>query len=565
MTGFAQQIFLKEQNKEIDAFSFSLFQTLLKKGYFSYLEAEFAKQAQTPAEANLLAFVLLAARNGHLAVKINADEIIPSPHDFTGFSTEVEVAEEETNALIACLKVACSPHLHTLEDYVYIPRYYSYETQFLSLLKAILVDKVEVEIALEKVTYMLERQLKDKKLLPLQARAIEQSLLNPLTILTGGPGTGKTYTASHLIHTLWEALSEDEKKYYEIVVCAPTGKATAHLHASLAKLLSDDTLLSCLSSKTLHSLLGIKPSSSSLLDDELESITADLIIVDESSMIDASLMIKLLSARKKGSRIVLIGDKYQLPPVESGSFFADLCDMLPEYTVELIHCMRSELKSIINLSKAINEGDTKKVLSLFPALQPFDFKEDEIKQMQEQIIHLMLDHFPCTQEDEKEFSSFRVLSPIRKGFLGVDELNRLCALKLQDRAKSLQKPFVAPIMLSANDHVKRLYNGEVGLLFFREDMQIDYACFQEKRFLPRELPPYEYGYCLSVHKSQGSEFDHVLLTLPEGSEQFGKEALYTAVTRAKKSLKIVASDKILANCVARPSRRISSLCHRWTI
>lgn len=576
MVGFATKLFLKnEENSELndaDEGVWPLFHLLVKKEYFSLLEKAFARNAQSEEEALLLAFVLLAARRGHLAIKIESGVISPSPSSFMGFTEEKRLLEEELSQLNAALCVAKTERLHTLENYFYLPRHFSFETQFLNLVRKTISMPIEDQILSPEWRNILEEYVSRGLLLPLQSLAIEKCLTQRLTIITGGPGTGKTYTASHLIHLIWKLLPEDSKKAYEIVITAPTGKAAAHVHASLLKLLKDEELLSHLSSKTLHSLLGLKMDAHELFDAPLEPISADLVIVDESSMVDASLMVQLFASLKQGARLVLIGDKFQLPPVDAGSMFSDLCEMIRDHVVELKDCMRSDLKTIVSIAKHINEGSSREVLEYLPLLRPsgIDFNHEDPKEIQKKALLLMLEKFPYTQgvdlqELERSFNEFRVLSTLRKGFLGVDELNNQCMLQLKQKAYLEKKPFVAPIMLVANDHVKQLYNGEVGLLFFTEDGLVDSAYFHGKVVSLKDLPAYEYAYCLSVHKSQGSEFDHLLLVLPDRSELFGREVLYTAVTRAKKSLQIYASDKVLTACMEKPSRRVSSLQHRWSL
>ncbi len=162
------------------------------------------------------------------------------------------------------------------------------------------------------------------------------------------------------------------------------------------------------------------------------------------------------------------------------------------------------------------------------------------------------------------FQRFRILTPLRKGPYGVETLNRTL---VRHYLSKTDQWFVAPIMLVNNDYRLELWNGEVGILVRRKSEHIqegDFAIFPKRGKVPALLlPKYEYAYCLSVHKSQGSEFDHVLLLMPEGSEVFGRELLYTAATRARKKLEVWGSDEVLEKTINTQSHRLSGISHRF--
>ncbi|MCH9627750.1 MAG: ATP-dependent RecD-like DNA helicase [Chlamydiales bacterium] len=325
-----------------------------------------------------------------------------------------------------------------------------------------------------------------------QKEAIFQAARRSLSLICGGPGTGKTFTAATLIRHFLPYLKE-------VVVAAPTGKAAANLRAPLKGLASV---------QTLHSLL------------KKRQLTADLIVVDEASMIDAEMMASLFAAVKQEARLVLIGDKDQLPPVESGHFFADLAADTTLVT-ELNRCLRAELNTIVEWARAVREG---KEIPVQP-LPPFD-----------QLISWVLEEGVC------------ILTPLRHGPWGVERLNQRV---LKEHRKRGGTRF--PIMIKVNDSAVDLYNGDLGEFVPSEKK----AYFGEREVPEYLLPHYEYAYVLSVHKSQGSEYDAVAVLLPEGADVFGREMLYTALTRAKKRVEVYAAEGMLAPILAKREHRHS--------
>lgn len=303
---------------------------------------------------------------------------------------------------------------------------------------------------------------------------------------------------------------------------------------------------------TLHALLNIRES----VKKREELLSADLIIVDESSMIDLHVLNRLLASVKPGARLILIGDPHQLAPVESGSLFSDLVAYarpLPNGPVELKTCLRTELRSLVQVANAIKTGYTHELLQLLESKQEGiayrDLPEEGQKKLVEEAIpHFLPPDFSSPQQLLTHFNRFRLLSPFRKGPYGVESLNRLLA------KACTHTPL--PIILTRSDRRLGLFNGEMGVLLS------DCALFpaengEVRRLSPLLLPPYEYAFCLSVYKAQGSEFDEVWVVLPEGSEYFGREVLYTAVTRARRKIQIWGSHTVIANTCARRAVRTS--------
>jgi len=464
---------------------------LLEEGFLEPLDLYFAEmhQPKTIAEKAFLAAVMQAARDGHICLDL--DFIRPPEGPFKD-EWKNKVLEGST------LK---SPYLRCESRCVYLEKNYHYETDIIAQLK-----RLTCAAPLPKVDTNLSEE---------QQAALDLVRSENISIIAGGPGTGKTYLTSELVKSFGPSS--------RIILAAPTGKAAARL-----KERNPHALCS-----TLHALLKMKSSGEPLSSNLF--LQAELIVVDEASMLDAKMMRLLLKSLPSGQRLVFLGDPHQLPPVETGSLFCDLIGLLP--TAFLKKCHRSDRKEILDLAKQIIEGiaPTPQGPLLFETIQKF-----------------VLGHL----------QKGAILTPLREGPWGVKELN----LKI-DRLFHTRGERAVPIMITRSRAELGLFNGEMGLLITFNEKPI-VARFEiggeEKEFSPAALPAYELAYVLSVHKSQGSEFDHVLTLVPPGTEQFGKELLYTAVTRAKQSVSIIGEKEVIAQTIQHSSCRRSGIKKRWT-
>lgn len=431
-----------------------------------------------------LSAVMAAARAGHLCLDLDGSFLDPT------LKTQVEQG------------VVSSPYIHQEGRLFYLKRNYAAETQILHTLQTLSSPVKPLDIAPPPDLNMEQQQ------------AFILALSHPLSIIAGGPGTGKTYLTSHIVRAFGSA---------QIVLAAPTGKAAARL-----KYFNPEARCG-----TLHALLGIR--SKATFAREKSSLSADLIIVDESSMIDAQLLAFFLSSLQIGQRVVFLGDPHQLPPIESGSLFAELIDLLP--TARLHHSLRSDRAEILQMAENILAGRS---------IQP---------------------HHPLSREFliQQALAGFCILTPLREGPFGVNSLNKQIFQQFLSKAQNL---FTVPILITRTDYTKELYNGEMGVLWRSKEKPL-YAEFPSpqgtRQISAPALPPYELGYVLSVHKSQGSEFDNVVIALPPGSEEFGREMLYTALTRAKHSAILCADPQTIEATLHRSNRRCSGLRKRWKL
>lgn len=553
-----------------------------KLSYFDFSFAQFLLKPtlkENEEQACFLCHLSLAAKNGHLCIRVKDSQISPTVEELwqaedkesspllsnSEISHLSDLILAGANTLPSSLISNITETIHPTtplcycEGRYYLHKFWIKEKALTDTFKHLLQLKPNIEFDPESATKEISTLLAENKILPKQAEALAAIIKQPLTIICGGPGTGKSYTAALSIKVIWNLLSPQQKEHYEIALAAPTGKAAANLQKNLGILAGNLLKHKPFKSKTLHSLLGIRQKRK---NQNQSYLTADLLIIDESSMIDIDLMLSLLKKVKPGARLVLLGDPDQLPSVEAGTVFSDIVKSETSNPVLLDQCLRAELKEIVEFSKTIQEGDFEKALHYFK--QSIEHREIA-ETFKKDLIDKCEPYFNVQTHDPLEmlehFNRFRILSPLRQGPFGVQAINELFIHKQQKSA---------PIILVKNDPELELFNGETGVLI-KKDFSKPYFEAGDLAYFPGDtpgtwkeipavlLPTFEYAYCLSVHKSQGSEYDHVLLLLPERSEIFGKQVLYTGVTRAKKKLELWGSLETLKKTMTGQTFRLSGI------
>ena len=555
---------------------------LVQEGIFAYIDLVFAETLLAPFRqaseemACALCYLLKNSRQGHLSLSIPQDPVFPPPYE--AFSAFVAQGLETLPAPLLTLmgENTTDPFTPVCRqgNRYYLQRSWLEETLFLDHYARLLSTSPSIEMDLPLVNDKLQRYLQAGTLNTEQADAIRSACGGCFSMMTGGPGTGKTYTAGLLICVLCESLSEPQKESFKIALAAPTGKAAANLQKSLQAALQGYVLSHPLTASTLHQLLNLKQHAQAA--ENVHPLSADLILVDESSMIDAKLMGKLFSMVKPGARLILIGDSHQLPPVESGGLFADLVET-SACTTALKKCIRTDSNELLQFAGAVNCGDMAEILRQLnaPGSAVRGVKKD--KESLQKLIRYGVSRYAFLEQLSTDYAAlleqanqFRILTPLRQGEYGTEQINRLIFEQLLKKT-AMGTPFAIPILVTKNDYRLNLFNGDMGILIrkivskdpsfpLREEDQV---YFPGNRKIPALLlSQYEYAYCLSVHKSQGSEFEDVLLVLPEGSERFGRKMLYTGATRAKKRLEVWSSEEILTETVRVQTRRMSGVKER---
>jgi exodeoxyribonuclease V alpha subunit len=372
----------------------------------AYVDFAFAQQLLSDVEepeeglAALLCHMMHVAREGHLCIRVEGRDVFPDPRlswlsDSTLYQQMLEAVEFIPSKLLTIdceiTKTPLTP-ICRWNNLLYLQKHWVYESLFLHHFNRLVEQKPSMQAECLEIDGLLAEQ----------AQAVRSAAQNSLTIITGGPGTGKTYTAGYLIKMLLEQATKSE---LNIALAAPTGKAAANLQASLRRALQGSTAPFDLSAKTLHSLLKIHRRNPFGSFDAFHPHSADVILVDECSMIDVKMMAQLFSVVKSGARLILLGDKDQLPPVEAGSLFADITyqclstTTLSKHIVSLSKCMRSDLKEIVNFSKMVNQGKSSEVIEALNNKESSVIKRVDFSNGKQDLLDYVEQFFPSTVED----------------------------------------------------------------------------------------------------------------------------------------------------------------------
>lgn len=455
-----------------------------------------------------------------------------------------------------------------------------------------------------------------------QKVAAATALLRRLCVISGGPGTGKTTTVSKLLAAL---VSSSEDKL-NIKLAAPTGKAAARLTESIGNAIDSLPVAAEVkeriptSASTIHRLLGARANRVDFKHSASNPLHLDLLILDEASMVDLPLMHKLLDALPSHARLILLGDKDQLSSVEAGAVLGDICSLQTGFTTghrqalsqltgfdysnepmsrsavaDSLSTLRKSYRfhsrsGIGMLARAINDGNANESNNLLSqgledvAYAPLDSDNyaklvNELAGQYQGYLKVELTAESSMREYAAEvlqrFAKIRLLCAVREGEFGVEGLNHNIEQKLANKgliARVRETWYIGrPIMVTSNDHGQQLYNGDIGICLMDSAEQRLKVYFEQpdgsvKAILPSRVPPHETAFAMTIHKSQGSEFENTYLILPKMmSPLLTRELFYTGVTRAKSYLKVVADEAIVKRSVLKKTERSSHLADRLNI
>ena len=443
---------------------------------------------------------------------------------------------------------------------IYLTKYYLCESNIASKLLELNSHSVgDLSFSVRDEIKNIERLTK-VKLATKQKLAIKECIKNGVTVITGGPGTGKTTTLNFLIRIF----ENNDKK---VILCAPTGRAAKRMSETSGR-----------DAKTIHRLLEIGfssgPNNFVFLKNEANPLDADVIILDESSMIDLVMMDSLLKAIQIGTKLIIVGDSDQLPAVGAGNVLKDIILSNIVKTVKLDEIFRQAQESMIVVNAHnINNG---KNLILNMQDKDFFFMENYTpKDTIEDIVNLLKERLPNYYNVDSS-KDIQVLTTMRKGELGVNRLNKKLqkhlnpphkykqeedfkfrTLREEDKVMQVKNSYNRPWTDEINRKTgEGIYNGEIGYItHIDKSNKIVYVTFDETKvtaYKYSELDEIEHSYCTTIHKSQGSEFPVVVIPLSWAPDSLlNRNLLYTAVTRAKQLVVLVGEfqylEKMMSN------------------
>jgi len=501
--------------------------------------------------------------------------------DMAGGHSCLPVSPEDQEILSLCPLVSSGEKtpLIIAHGRLYLHRYYRYESRLADQLARL----AGISHDLPDLYALLDRYFGPAGEEPdYQKNAAEVALRQSLAIISGGPGTGKTTTVVKIIGLLIETLGGELR----IALAAPTGKAAMRLQESIANSLTGLTFPREIidriptTASTLHRLLGVRRNRPGFRHTYDNPLPWDVVVVDEASMVDLAMMSKLVDALTSKARLILLGDKDQLASVESGAVLADCTRSLPANTVELRKSYRFNT-AIKELAQAINVGDGERAWQVLNGGE-----QDNVTLLRNPYFGVIGERYDAYMKVVahhgehgmdavfRALGAFRVLCATRHGARGVTGVNA----SVENHLKRVGYDVVSepwylgrPVMVTANDYSLELFNGDIGICLpdpadGRMKVWFERGDGGYRSCLPYRIPSCETVYGMTIHKSQGSEFREVVVMLPEEeSRLLNRQLVYTAVTRAKECVQIVASKKILVYALQsdypRSSGLAEMLCH----
>jgi exodeoxyribonuclease V alpha subunit len=520
--------------------------------------------AKEPDETVALAVALAvrALRNGSVCIDLRSVEQQVGVEGLPWPDIDAWLAVIEASTL-----AGTPPAVRVEGDLLYLDRYWLEEQQ--------VADDVHTMIAVkpEKVSPDIDR------LFPAgfeeQRSAAKIALSQGLTVLTGGPGTGKTTTVARLLALLAGGTR------LRIALAAPTGKAAARLQEAVRLEVdkldkADQQALSGMHATTLHRLLGSRPDTSARFRHHRSNrLPHDVIVVDETSMVSLTMMARLLEAVRPDARLILVGDPDQLASVEAGAVLADLVDGLDASKLAALKTPHRFGESIGALASSIRAGDIDSAIEVLRAGGEH-IEWIDTDQPSEHLRRVLVPQALALREASilgnaeaalATLDEHRLLCAHRRGPYGVRFWNRQVERWLaEETGEPIWSDWYAgrPVLVTANDYGLKLYNGDTGVTLVRDGvLRAAIAGAEQLEFATSRLSDVDTMHAMTIHKSQGSQADEITVLLPqEDSRLLVRELFYTAVTRAKERVRVIASEQALRAAVERRAVRASGLARR---
>ncbi len=519
-----------------------------------------------------VALVVRALRGGSVCVDLRAVHAQIEEADLPWPDADDWIAAVRESALLGS-----PPVLRLFGNLLYFDRYWLEEEQVCTDLLALAVTPTSVESASYERLFGPGYEE--------QRAAAEIAVAQALTVLTGGPGTGKTTTIARLLALLVEQAERAGLPRPRIALAAPTGKAAARLAEAVAAgsdelTAADRARLTGLPGTTLHRLLGPRPDTSvRFKHNRGNRLPHDIIVVDETSMVSLTMMARLVEAVRPDTRLILVGDPDQLASVEAGAVLADLVDGLDardDVRVAALHTPHRFGTSIGALAEAIRVGDADRVVQLLAAGgEHIEWLNSE--RPAERLREVLVGHalrlrsaalLGAVTEALETLDEHRLLCAHREGPYGAVHWNMQVQKWIGEvTGQPAWSQWYAgrPLLVTANDYGLRLYNGDTGVTVAAADglRAVVAGATGPLDFATSRLGEVETMHAMTIHKSQGSQADEVTVLIPpEDSRLLTRELFYTAVTRAKTKVRVAGPEASIRAAIQRRAVRATGLRQR---
>lgn len=527
---------------------------------------------------------------------------------------------EQINALITPLALTADDNQPIIfaEQALYLRRYYNFEQElnrFIVSNKANSTLNSESHFSTTEIKHCLNQLFSDHSAsepssqynneIDWQKVAVANTLNKRFSIIAGGPGTGKTYTVTKLLAAI---ITLNKQQPLNIALVAPTGKAAQRLTESLINAINGfegeipAEILAQIPSQaqTLHRLLGVIPHKVNFRHHENNRLAIDVLVVDEVSMVDLPMMVRLLRALPEHCQLILLGDADQLPSVAVGNVLDDLAPR-PHYGYSkenkqyltavtgakgfksyksnafdhvtfLTRSRRFDNKGLVGrLAELVIKGDSAQSWKLMAEHESAVLLPIDINQWLAKLVKQYYQPLAKCEELIQAFTllaEFRILCATRVGIEGVENINLQVEQILYNSGNTQAKNQFyhgKPIMITQNDYGLGLFNGDIGLIWTDEKGML-IAMFEQPNgqylpVLPSRLPSFESVYAMTIHKTQGSEFQQLVMVLPHNKKNkiLSRELLYTGITRAKKALQVASAQSTWFQSVDTQIQRYSGI------
>jgi len=595
---------------------------LQKSGFFSPLDLHFGrfmgKVSKAPTQELVLAAALVSrmTREGHICLDLSSQEPLRAPEavETVVFPEAGKWGKKLMRSGVVGEPGERKPLILDHKDQLYLYRYWEYQEELAKGIKSRLITPERHVSQMKSLRQGLDRIFPASKDdgLDWQKVAALAAARRRFCVVAGGPGTGKTTTVAKILALLVE---QSGQQRFRTALVSPTGKGAARLQETMKReketLASEERVKALIpdNASTIHRLLGTVMGSPYFRFNAQNHLPVDAVVVDEASMVDLALMSKLVQALPSEARFILLGDKDQLSSVEAGAVLGDICDtgqshpFSKAFCEEILKATAYEIKgakaapgmsdSIVQLtrsyrfgdesgiasaSRSVNEGDAEAALGILQDSRHGDLRWRPLpspKSLPRALKDRGLEEFQYlfqVREPEEAFQRldrFRILCALREGPFGVHTVNLMLEhlFREQKLIRGEERWYRGrPILITQNDYNLHLYNGDIGIVLPDPGADGELRAFFQapdgalRALRPVRLPEHETVYALTVHKSQGSEFDRLLLILPDrDSPVLTRELIYTGITRAREEAEVWGHEKVFREAVGRRTTRVSGL------